>query len=166
MAGDIVYLIGETHDELGASEYFSMLGAIGNAVPQVDLRKNARAYRALSKAMRAGLIASATPVGRGGLASALAKASIAGQLGAEIDLKKIRGTAKAADSILFSESQGRILISARPEAAALEKTFKDVTLTKIGKVAEKSLSVALPKGSVEISLFELTHAYRAPFKNW
>lgn len=167
MAGDCVYLIGETHDELGASEYFSMLGAVGTKVPKVDLKKNVRAYTALAGAMRAGLIASATPVGRGGIAAALSKAAIGGQLGAAINLKKVVGKAKAADSILFSESQGRIIATVRPDAAAaFEKRFKAVALTKIGQVSDGELSIALSGGTVMMSVKELTDAYRKTFKDW
>jgi phosphoribosylformylglycinamidine synthase II len=167
MAGDSVYLIGETHNEMGGSEYFSMLGAVGNTVPQVDVKKNARAYDALAKAMRAGLIASATPVGRGGIAAALGKAAIGGQLGAEINLKKVPGSAKLADSILFSESQGRIIVSVRPDAeGAFKKLFKNVALAKIGTVTDGSFDITLPNGSINLPLKKLTDAYRSTFKNW
>ncbi len=168
MPGDSVYLIGETHDELGASEYFSMLGSVGNKVAQVDLKKNARAYRALERAMRKGLVVSATPVGRGGLAAALSKAAIAGQLGADISLKKIPGKAKQADSVLFSESQGRVIVSVRPDAAqSFEKHFTGVALTKIGTVSDSGdLSISLSGGTVRIPVDELTESYRSTFKNW
>src|SRR3990167_7232996 len=42
--GDLIYLIGNTNDELGASEYYSMLGASDGDVPVVDTKKNAKVY--------------------------------------------------------------------------------------------------------------------------
>ncbi len=36
IAGDLVYVIGETCEELGGSEYFAHLGYIGNTVPGLD----------------------------------------------------------------------------------------------------------------------------------
>ena len=167
IVGDGVYLIGETHDELGASEYFSMLGAIGNKIPKVNAKRNARAYDALSGAMREGLVASAMPIGRGGIAAALSKAAIAGQLGATINLKKIAGKAKKADSILFSESQGRVIVTVRPDAQrAFETRLKGVALTKIGTVTDADLSITLPGGTIMMSVKDLTNAYRKTFKDW
>ena len=166
--GDSIYLVGETNDELGASEYFSMLGdSAGSTVPVVDAKKNAKAYDALSKAIQNNIAASAIGVGRGGLAVALAKSAVAGQLGAEINLKNLPGNAKRNDSILFSESQGRILVSVRPEAkGAFEKLYQGRTLVEIGKVTGERVSIELPKTRVEASVSELKSAYRSFFKNW
>jgi len=180
-AGDSIYLVGETNDELGASEYFAMLGdRTGSTVPSVDAKKNAKVYDALSRAISgkgysqilknlriAGIIASAISVGRGGLAVALAKSCVAGQLGADVSLKNLPGNAKLADAILFSESQGRVLVSVRPESkAAFERVYKGLSYVEIGKVAGKSVSIELPNVRVETSVAELTSAYRSFFKNW
>ena len=164
--GDSIYLVGETNDELGASEYFSMLGdSAGSTVPVVDAKKNAKAYDALSKAIQNNIAASAIGVGRGGLAVALAKSAVAGQLGAEINLKNLPGNAKRNDSILFSESQGRILVSVRPEAkGAFEKLYQGRTLVEIGKVTGERVSIELPKTRVEASVSELKSAYRSFLK--
>ena len=72
--GDLIYLVGETNDELGASEF----GGGGN-VPIVDVKKNAKTYDVVSSAIQKGLVASALSVGRGGLGIALAKSAVAGQ---------------------------------------------------------------------------------------
>lgn len=168
MPGDAVYLLGETHDELGGSEYFAMLNGVGKKVPITDTKKNAKTYDALSRAISSGLIASATPVGRGGIAAALGRAVIAGQIGAEVDLRKIVGKAKKAESIFFSESQGRVIVSVRPDAVrAFEKVCKGIAFSRIGTVMEKpQLKIALPKDEIVVSISSLTDAYRAPFKNW
>ena len=56
-AGDLVYVLGQNHDELGGSEYFAMRGEmergrayIGNKVPQVDTDVNRKLYHALHDA--------------------------------------------------------------------------------------------------------------------
>lgn len=160
--GDSVYLIGETNDELGGSEY-SKYGK----VPAVDVKKNARIYDAVSKAIRSGLVASAIGVGRGGLAVALSKSAIAGQLGAELDLTKTHGNAKRSDTILFSESQGRLLASVRSgKERSFEKVLKGVAFTKLGSVAESGLTLQLPGTRADLSLPELTESYRSFFKQW
>ncbi|HWP61769.1 MAG TPA: AIR synthase-related protein [Candidatus Paceibacterota bacterium] len=166
--GDVVYLIGETHDELGASAFLALRGEIGANVPAVNAKKNAKAYDAVSAAMQQGLVASAIGLSRGGLGVALAKSAIAGKLGAEVDLSHIRGTAKNDASILFSESQGRMLVSvSRDTQQAFEKQFRGVALTQVGEVVQAaSLSIKLPRSNLGYSLTELTDAYRSFFQNW
>jgi phosphoribosylformylglycinamidine synthase len=174
MPGDFVYLIGETEDELGASEYFTMLSekageqSIGNTAPRVDAKKNLRAYQALEQAIQKGLVASAIGVGRGGLATALAKAVIAGKLGIKADLSKLQGSAKQTDTILFSESQGRIVVSIpHKNHRTFHKLFRGIALTEIGEVTKKeSLDLILPDKKLSVSLNALSAAYQKPFKNW
>src|SRR3989338_297616 len=114
-----------------------------------------------------GCVSAAIGVGRGGLGVAIAKSAIAGQLGANINLMNLKGNAKLADAILFSESQGRILVSVRPESkAAFENLYQGLTLVEIGKVGGESASIELPNARVEASVADLTNAYRSFFKNW
>ena len=168
MPGDMVYLVGETNDELGASEYFKTIGAAGGAVPQVEVKKNAKVYDAVARAIDADLVASAIGVGRGGIIAALAKSAVAGCLGTSADLSHVRGKAKEADSVLFSESQGRILVSVRPDAAAqFEEICGGVALTKLGEVSEGSkVSVSVKGQQIDLSVDDLKEAYRSFFKEW
>jgi phosphoribosylformylglycinamidine synthase len=164
MPGDIVYLLGETYDELGGSEYFAMKGAVGNNVPTVDISANKKMYLSLSKAIRKGLVASAISVTHGGLGAALAKASVAGQLGMDISLKKIPGKTTRPDFALFSESQGRIVATINPKNAAdFEKAMAGSPFAKIGKVTKNDFAI---KDSVDVSVAKLTAAYKSTFKNW
>ncbi len=141
VAGDAIYVLGGTHDELGASEYFKMIGkegnAIGNNVPKVNTKVNMATYKALESAIDKGIIASAISVTSGGLATALAKASFGGMLGLNVDVKDIAGIATNIDAKLFSESQGRIVVTvANSNIKAFEKVMKNVALSKIGKVSK------------------------------
>ena len=166
--GDLVYLVGETNDELGASEYAKWQGLTLPNAPIVDMKKNAKAYDAVSAAIAKGLIASAIGVGRGGLATALAKSAIAGQLAVRSDLTGLPGEAKDPKAILFSESQGRVLTSVRRSAQKeFEKACQGVALTQIGEVVQAaSVSIELPEAKVELPLSALTESYRSFFKNW
>ena len=114
-AGYLVYVLGETNDELGGSEYFAMSGAIGNAIPKVDADRNIRLYNALSKAMQRGLVSSAKSVTIGGLAVALAKTAMAGKLGMKLSLGNLPGKWTRDDYALFSESQGRVVVTVDPK---------------------------------------------------
>ena len=160
--GDSIYLIGETNNELGASEYTK-----AGSVPVVNVKKNSKAYDAVSKAIQNDFIASAIGVGRGGLAVALAKSAVAGQLGASVNLTKISGTAKRSEAILFSESQGRMLVSVRRgRESDFERACQGVTLTRIGEVGGSSVSFQLPTANCQLSVSDLTESYRSFFKNW
>ncbi len=120
--GDLVYVLGETKDETGASEYFAMAGEdergeayTGNAVPQVDAGRNIRLYRAVEQAVKEGVVASAKSVDRGGLGVALAKTAMAGRLGMDVSLEDLPGDASRDDFALYSESQGRMIVTIDPK---------------------------------------------------
>ncbi len=162
IAGDIIYVLGETQDELGASEYYKMLStppkgtpqegnnAIGNSVPKVDTKKNTKTYRALEKVIAKGIIASAISVNSGGLATALAKASVGGMLGIQVDLKKLAGSATTIDAKLFSESQGRVVVSvAKSNIKEFESVIKNIPFTKVGTVS-KDKNFVIKEGSKKI----------------
>ncbi|MDF1577117.1 MAG: AIR synthase-related protein, partial [Desulfobulbales bacterium] len=143
-AGDLVYLLGATYPELGASEYAAQLGAIGNRVPKVNGEKAIARYRALSKAIAAGLVASCHDCSDGGLGVALAETAFAGGLGMEIDLRKVIAEEIDRDDVLlFSESQSRLLVTvAVDKAAAFEKALAGTILARIGEVTGKQTLTA------------------------
>jgi phosphoribosylformylglycinamidine synthase len=109
-----VILLGETTEELGGSEWqqMAMPDALA-APPRVDLDRE-KALVGLLLALDAHrLIRSAHDLANGGLAVALAESSLHGT-GCHVDLA---GHADDLDAValLFSESQGRAIVSARPE---------------------------------------------------
>ena len=120
--GDSIYLVGETHQELGASELAFMLrdagnGGIGGHVPEVDASRNLTMYRALTSAMADTLVSSAHDCSDGGLAVALAECCFGADTGARIDLAPLWDDCDTLDKwgALFGESQGRILVSVKQE---------------------------------------------------
>jgi phosphoribosylformylglycinamidine synthase len=145
-AGDSVYILGETHDELGGSEYYKMLAsgsdlnAIGNDVPKINLEKNIKTYGVLEKVITKELISSAISLNGGGLAIALGKASVGGMLGCKINLKNLPGDYSSIDGPLFSESQGRIIVTVSKEnISKFEKEMKSVAFAKLGTVSKSDL---------------------------
>ena len=169
-AGDLIYVLGETFEELGGSEYFDMLGNSGNTVPATDPEKNLKIYKAYSRALDEGIIASAIGVGHGGLAVALAKMAIAGKLGIEVSLKDLVGKVDHDQKALFSESTGRILLTINPEEKQkFESLMKGIKFAKIGEVSRidaikiKGLS---GKEIVSVKVGEVLENYRKEFKDW
>ena len=137
--GDLVYILGITKNELGASEYFAQMDKdnIGMNVPKVDAEKAISIYRTFKEAVDQELLASSFSIGFGGLAVALAKKAISGQLGLEIDLsavpqsKDLEEISKSrSDYLLFSESQTRFLVTVSPNnKEKFEKLFGKVSTT-------------------------------------
>ncbi|MFO7570769.1 MAG: AIR synthase-related protein [Smithellaceae bacterium] len=138
---DLVYILGETRDELGASEWFAHNNAVGNKVPQVDAKKAMKLYRALHKAIQAGLVASCHDCSDGGLGVALAETAFAGGLGINVDLKDVpyRGK-KRNDYILFSETASRFVVTIHPKnQKRFEKILAGNVANEIGFVCADGL---------------------------
>jgi len=139
--GDVVAMLGETRDELGASEYLRTVhGRDEGPCPEVDLDAERRLVDLLVRLAEQGLVASAHDVSDGGLAVAFAECAMKGGRGAEISLPEtIRPSA-----LLFGETTGRALItfaaanggSIREAAAAAGVPFRAV-----GRVGGGSLSL-------------------------
>jgi len=168
--GDLIYILGETKEELGASEYFAMMGEIGNSVPKVDTKNNLKLYQQFYKAIKNNLIASSISVGRGGLGIALAKISIGGKLGVGIQLNKVSGHVLRDDYILYSESQGRILVSINPKnKIKFENNFRDISLTLIGKVTNDQIFTVdglKNKKIITLKVDDLEKSYKSTFKDY
>ncbi len=164
-AGDFIYLLGETRDELGGSEYYDHHGHLGQNVPQVDGEKNAQLYALYSKIARERYIASAIGVGFGGLGVALAKKAIAGQMGMEIDLECLNSDLRA-DKLLFSESNGRILVTVAPaHKEPFEQSLESFgSYYRIGTVTEEDKLII--NNTLDVKLKALEEAYKAPLRDY
>ncbi len=168
--GDAIYLLGETHQELGASEIAYMLseelgGGIGETAPHVDPQRNITLYRALTSTMRKGLVASAHDCSDGGLATALVECCFGIDAGASIDISELQTHDTNLDTwgALFSESLGRILVSVTPENTELfESMMGGLACTKIGIVGDSDDLVVSNHGTTVLvgSIEELRSAWK------
>jgi len=118
-AGNRVYVLGLTGDELGASAYYRLHDLVGANVPQPPER-GLELLRGLHRAIAAGLVQACHDCSEGGLAVAAAEMSLAGELGLALDLRRIPQTPAAGRdaTLAFSESLGRFLVEVRPQDAA------------------------------------------------
>lgn len=139
-AGNLIYLVGLTKEELGGSHYYDLLGVKNGAVPQVDTAAGKQTMLSVSKAIRAGLVSACHDLSEGGLAVSAAEMAFAGDIGAEINLAKAPYESQLTESnrqnngILFSESNSRFLLEISPEhQAELEKTLNGCAYGMIGK---------------------------------
>jgi phosphoribosylformylglycinamidine synthase len=173
LPGDLLYILGETQNDLGGSEYLKMAGKSGQHagnVPSVDAAKNYSLYKTLYAAGQENLIASAISINRGGLAAALSKTLMAGGLGAEISLKDLPGSWAKNYEALFAESQGRILVSVAPKnVTVFEKLMAGNIIAQLGKITAKPVLKITDKNGkliVNLKIAEALKAYRKTFKDF
>lgn len=167
-AGNLLYQIGTTKEELGGS-HFSLVNKLqGGRVPQVDLPVAVRLFAAVHNAINRGLIRSCHDLSEGGLAAAVAEMAFAGEVGADLDLSDLArqtGLSSAA-TLLFSESNTRFVVEVVPaKAAEFEAVFADLPVTRIGQtVLEQTLTVVAPGGTrvIESSLSQLKASWQKP----
>ncbi|MEA3253573.1 MAG: phosphoribosylformylglycinamidine synthase subunit PurL, partial [Chloroflexota bacterium] len=116
-AGDLIYLIGSTSNELGGSEYLKARGFTGNKVPRVNAPMAKELMDKLSKASEKGIVSACHDLSEGGLGIAIAEMAFAGGIGARINLKAVPlgEPIDRDDLILFSESNSRFLVEIAPE---------------------------------------------------
>jgi len=150
-AGDLIYILGTTDDETGASEYYRYVGEkergeayIGNKIPKVNPDKALELYNRLSTTIDKGLIHSAHTPTMGGLGIGFAKMAFGGNLGLDINLQKIPGKNIARnDVLLFSETNSRFIVSVSPENKdEFEKIMEGIVYSLIGQViTDKRLKI-------------------------
>jgi len=169
-AGDLIYIVGATWNELGGSEYFRMHGSIGNRVPKVNPHQGKELMDKLSLATEKGLVRACHDLSEGGLAVAIAEMAFAAGLGATVYLEHIPldEPIDRDDFILFSESNSRFLVEVASECRAeFEKLMKGISLAAIGRVTDADLLEIYGlnnKRIVAMPLHELKEAWQRPIR--
>jgi len=165
--GNLLYLIGLTRKELGASEYFLHLGLGGGRPPRVDFSASRERYRRLHQAMKTGLVRSAHDCSDGGLGVSLAEMCIAGELGARLELGRVvHQDCGRDDFLLYSESAGRLLVEVEEkDRERFEKLFQGTVFSCVGEVIETPRLVAVGlegRVIIEEGVEELLQAWQRP----
>mgnify|MGYP005832820071 CR=1 FL=1 len=165
--GDLLYVIGITRPELGGSEYFARHSAVGNQVPRVDPETFLMTYRALARAISKGLVASCHDCSDGGLGVALAEKAFAGGVGLTVELSAVpREGLDRDDWVLFSESQGRLVVTVPPvHRGAFEREMEGCPCAMAGRVvAEPYLTIMGLDGTtaVQASIHDLKEDWKSP----
>jgi len=166
--GDIVYVLGETRNELGGSEFYQMMNYVGLNVPKVDAKALWPQYLALHRAISEDLVSSCHAVSRGGIAVHLALVAMAGELGMEIDLSLIPGSAGLKpNQKLYSESCGRFVITVAPrKKERFEEIFSGMNMERVGAITEPPLfTIRSDKGEpiIREDIFRLKDLWKRPF---
>lgn len=166
--GDLIYVLGETKNELGGGECYQMMGELGLHVPTVKVEDVQPLYRALYTSIQQGLVSSAHAVARGGLGVHLALVAMGGDLGMDVHLKDVPCPVPLPDTHrLYSESAGRFVVTIGPaQKQAFEKLFTGMPINCIGTISDsKQLRIQGGNGSwiLEEDVSELKACWKRPF---
>jgi len=168
--GDAVYILGETKDELGGSEFYRSIGETGRNAPTVSAKSFKKLYNTVSTATDKGLIRSAHGVYKGGLAVALAQASFAGGYGMDVNLTLVPGYVSSDTKTLYSESAGRFVVTVSPDkVASFEQVMAGNTYKSIGHVSDdEQLRIKGFAGDyiVNENITDLKYAWQETFRNY
>ncbi|UCE65333.1 MAG: phosphoribosylformylglycinamidine synthase subunit PurL [Candidatus Zixiibacteriota bacterium] len=109
--GHDIFLIGDTKDEIGGTEYLKTVhGKITGRIPEVYLEHHKNTINMMLELIKAGVVISAQDVSDGGLAVALAECCFKNGIGADVTIESdIRP-----DALLFGETQSRAIFTADP----------------------------------------------------
>lgn len=135
LEGSNIFLLGENTDEIGGSEYLSIIHGIEKGTPpKIDLAKEKSLINLLVEAAEKSLMLAAHDTAEGGLAVALAEMCFGEkQMGVRINLEDDMRT----DHLLFAETQGRVIAEVGGlNSAAFEKLAEKhgIKCTQIGTV--------------------------------
>jgi phosphoribosylformylglycinamidine synthase len=176
---DAVFVLGATRDETGGGEYLRWRGDrdraprapgapqpwVGNKAPALDPQETLPLYRALEGAIHAGLVRSVAVPARGGLAPALARMAMAARLGLDLDIAGCgEPAALALDALLFSESNGRFVVTTRDaDAAAFAERFGGLRCARVGVVTAEPRLVVRCGGrrAIDVAVADLVTAFKS-----
>ncbi len=164
--GNVLYILGETNDELGGSHFYLVNGQLGANVPRVDAAKGKRIFAVLHALIQKGLVRACHDLSEGGLAVAAAEMAFAGGLGMKLDLE-LPGKATGVAAPLFSESASRFLIEVREkDIHTLDTLLVGIANAAIGSVTNDGRVVIRARGRAVIDepISKLKQAWQAPLK--
>lgn len=159
--GDLIFLLGETLNEIGGSHYLMIThGQKKGFPPQLNLQKEKALQALILEAAHEKKLASCHDLSEGGLAVALAECCLKTNqgLGAVINgldelMRQTPGL--RTDAVYFGESQSRAVISVKPENTdaimKLAQKFQ-VPIAPIGVVDGKALTM---ENRIQMSVYDL-----------
>ncbi len=138
--GDVIYLLGESKDDINSSEYLVRYHKIAlSPAPSFDLEEEARFHEIIQSLIMMDAITSAHDISDGGLFVSLVESAIPSGFGFEIstvsDIRK--------DAFLFGESQSRAVVSVPSGKTELFESLVNgkVPYMMLGKVTQDEITI-------------------------
>jgi phosphoribosylformylglycinamidine synthase II len=133
-AGDIIYLLGESRDDINSSEYLHKVCSVEfSPVPHFDLEEEFNLQQILSKLITNKVIQSAHDISEGGLFTTLSESGFHRSLGFNVAQQKI---AIRKDAYWFGEAQSRVLVTVKKEFSEDFEKMLNVPFEKLGVVTD------------------------------
>jgi phosphoribosylformylglycinamidine synthase len=144
---------------LGASEYLATIhGQEAGVPPPIDLDAERRVQAVALAAIRGGLVRAAHDCSEGGLAVAVAEGCIAGQVGADLDLRAL-GADLRSDVLLFAEQPSRILLAGLPGSReALDALAREAGVALVWLGSTGGDTIRLRRGAQPVASLPLDAA--------
>ena len=174
--GDLIAILGETKDDLAASEYAqTVLGLTtdelieNGEVPTLDLDLEVKVQQTCLKLADEFLLKSAHDCADGGLAVTIAESCFSSlnrqPIGAKIELSNDENL--SAESLLFGETPSRIIVSYAPEnLERVKEIAENCPFQIIGKVSGESLKINVNSAEiVSAKIDELQNAWKTSLEN-
>lgn len=148
-AGDVIYVLGETHADFNGSELQKLqTGKISGRLMSFDLETEKTNQHLVTAAIQAGLVQSAHDCAEGGLAIALAESAFDKGFGLNV-------TVSLPAAQLFSETQSRFVLSVAPDKQAAFEALVGAAATAIGEVtADGQIRMQAQDDAIEMPLAE------------
>ena len=157
--------LARTPGSSGGSAYLRLLYDLEQGrPPAIDLEGEARLAALLRSLVQGGVVSSAHDLGKGGLAVAVAESAFHRDLGARLEVP-----GRMVD--LFSESQGRALVTVAPEKVDMAlRQAEDLGVTALdaGEVAGSALDLRTDEGALRLAVETAHEAWKtgAPESSW
>ncbi|MBZ3642331.1 phosphoribosylformylglycinamidine synthase subunit PurL [Enterococcus casseliflavus] len=148
-AGDLIYVLGETHADFNGSELQKLqTGKIAGRLMSFDLETEKTNQHLVTAAIQAGLVQSAHDCAEGGLAIALAESAFDKGFGLNV-------TVSLPAAQLFSETQSRFVLSVAPDKQAAFEALVGAAAIAIGEVtADGQIRMQAQDDTIEMPLTE------------
>ena len=162
--GNLVYLVGDFAPTLGGSHWALVTDLVTGEAPPALTARTPAVYRALHRAIAAGLVRACHDLSQGGLAVAAAEMCIAGRVGLTVE---VRGDPLTLDQLLYGETNGCLLVEVTPDnAAAFEQAFAGMPVRRLGAVDAEPMLTILHDGAPALTcpVAALVAAWNTPLQ--
>jgi phosphoribosylformylglycinamidine synthase II len=164
-AGDIIYLLGKSRNDIGCSEYLHKICNVQfSPAPYFNLDEEFRLHETVSSLITKKMIQSAHDISEGGLFVTLAESGFYRSFGFEVaqQSSQIRK-----DAFWFGEAQGRVVVTVKDSNAADFEMSLKIPFEKLGTVTPGELIIDNDHwGKIEEWIEKYDNAIGSYFKNY
>ncbi|PHS58193.1 MAG: phosphoribosylformylglycinamidine synthase II [Sulfurimonas sp.] len=154
--GNILYLVGKSKSEFGASLYMKEIcGTVAGTMPEINYKKELALWDLVIEANKKHLLECAKDASSGGVAIALAKMAATSGLSCDVNMSVND------ERDIFAESMSRAIIEVKADnCEAFEAMLGDLSFEKIGTVGGDSIKI----NDITMSMETLQDNYFNTFK--